>query len=133
MAITNIMQIGNRRIGPHEKAFIIAEVGLAHEGSLGLAHQYIDAIAKAGADAVKFQTHIPEAESTVDELFRVPFSYADKTRWDYWARTGFDTEGWQGLADHCKNKGIIFLSSPFSVQAVELLEGRARSTRVTVL
>ncbi len=119
------MQIGDRTVGDGEKAFIIAEVGLSHEGSLGLAHSYIDAIAATGADAVKFQTHLPEAESTVDELFRVPFSYEDKTRWDYWSRTGFDAEGWQGLADHCKEKDILFLSSPFSVQAVELLDNLA--------
>jgi len=43
------------------KTFIIAEVGQAHDGSLGILHSYIDAIAKTGVDAIKFQTHIAEA------------------------------------------------------------------------
>ena len=48
------------------KCYIIAEIAQAHDGSLGLAHAYIDAIADAGADAVKFQMHIAKAESTLD-------------------------------------------------------------------
>ena len=49
------------------KTYIVAEVAQAHDGSLGMAHAYIDAIANTGADAVKFQTHIAAAESTVGE------------------------------------------------------------------
>ncbi|HVR76115.1 MAG TPA: N-acetylneuraminate synthase, partial [Planctomycetota bacterium] len=59
------------------KTLIIGEVAQAHDGSLGLAHAFIDAIAAAGADAVKFQTHIAAAESTPAEPFRVKFSRAD--------------------------------------------------------
>ena len=44
--------------------YIIAEVGQAHDGSLGILHSYIDAVAETGADAIKFQTHIAEAESS---------------------------------------------------------------------
>lgn len=59
---------------------IIAEIGLSHEGSLGTAHAYIDALANSGADAIKFQTHIADAESSDFEPFRVNFSKQDKTR-----------------------------------------------------
>jgi N,N'-diacetyllegionaminate synthase len=103
--------------------FVIAEVGQAHDGSLGTAHAYIDAIAKTGANAVKFQTHIAEAESTHDDKFRTNFSYQDKTRYEYWRRMEFTTDQWAGLAEHAKRVGLIFLSSPFSEQAVDLLEG----------
>ncbi len=48
------------------RCLIIGEVGLAHDGSLGYAHAFIDEVARAGADAVKFQTHIAAAESTAD-------------------------------------------------------------------
>lgn len=57
-----------------QRVAVIGEVGQAHDGSLGTAHAYIDAIADAGADAVKFQTHIAAAESRVDEPWRVKFS-----------------------------------------------------------
>ena len=62
---------------------IIAEVAQAHEGSLGMAHAYIDAAAKAGAGAIKFQTHIASSESTLDEPFRIKMSSQDKKRYDY--------------------------------------------------
>ncbi len=102
--------------------FIIAEIAQAHEGSLGIAHSYIDALANTGVDAVKFQTHIADTESSEFEQFRVNFSYEDKTRFDYWKRMEFTAEQWVGLKQHCEEKGMEFISSPFSIAAVELLE-----------
>ena len=102
--------------------FIIAEVGQSHDGSLGFAHSYIDALAKIGVDAVKFQTHIAEAESSEHENFRIQFSYEDNTRYDYWKRMEFNLSQWKGLKDHCETLGLKFISSPFSIAAVDLLE-----------
>lgn len=104
------------------KTCIIAEVSQTHEGSLGQAHAFIDAVAKSGANVIKFQTHIADAESTPAEPFRVKFSYEDETRYDYWKRMEFTEEQWKGLFEHACDKGLIFLSSPFSVEAVDLLE-----------
>ena len=101
---------------------IIAEIAQAHDGSLGIAHSYIDALAKTGVDAVKFQTHIAHAESSEFEQFRVNFSYEDETRYDYWSRMEFTMDQWLGLKQHCEEKGLEFISSPFSIEAVELLE-----------
>lgn len=103
------------------RCLIIAEVAQAHEGSLGLAHAYIDAVARAGADAVKFQTHLAAAESTPAEPWRLPFSVEDATRYDYWKRMEFTEEQWRGLKRHAEERGLKFLSSPFSVEAVDLL------------
>lgn len=100
---------------------VIGEVAQAHDGSLGLAHAFIDAIADAGADAVKFQTHIAAAESTVEEPWRVRFSRQDATRRDYWKRMEFDEAAWRGLAAHAAERQLAFISSPFSVDAVDLL------------
>ena len=100
---------------------IIGEVAQAHDGSLGMAHAFIDAIARAGADAVKFQTHIAAAESTAAEPFRVKFSAQDADRYAYWKRMEFTPEQWHGLAVHAEERGLVFLSSPFSLEAVELL------------
>ena len=102
--------------------FIIAEIGQAHEGSLGIAHSYIDALANKGVDAIKWQTHIADAESSREEPFRVMFSYEDASRMDYWKRMEFTPEQWQGLKQHCEEKGMEFISSPFSNAAVDLLE-----------
>jgi N-acetylneuraminate synthase len=101
---------------------IIGEVAQSHEGSLGMAHAFIDAIAEAGADAVKFQTHIAAAESTPGEPWRVRFSRQDATRYDYWKRMEFTEAQWHGLKQHAIERGLLFLSSPFSLEAVELLE-----------
>lgn len=104
------------------RCLVIGEVALSHDGSLGLAHAFVDAIAGAGADAVKFQTHIAEAESTPAEPFRVAFSKQDATRYDYWKRMAFTEAEWRGLAAHCRERGVVFISSPFSIEAVDLLQ-----------
>jgi len=114
-------QIGNYNIGEDRPCLIVAEVAQAHDGSLGMAHAYIDAIADAGADAVKFQTHIAAAESTPQEPWRIKFSQQDATRYEYWQRMEFTENQWLGLKDHADERGLIFLSSPFSLEAVDLL------------
>lgn len=102
--------------------FVIAEIGQAHDGSLGLLHSFIDAVAETGANAVKFQTHIAEAESSLHEPFRIKFSYVDNTRFDYWKRMSFSESQWFEIKSHCDEVGLEFISSPFSIAAVELLE-----------
>ena len=105
-----------------EDVYVIAEISQNHDGSLGQAHAFIDAVARTGADAVKFQTHIASEESTLYEPFRIPFSYCDKTRYDYWKRMEFTEAEWHGLFEHAHSLGLDFLSSPFSIRALELLE-----------
>ena len=102
--------------------FIIAEIAQAHDGSLGMAHAYIDAVAKTGCNAIKFQTHIAEAESSIHEPFRVKFSKQDATRMEYWKRMEFTMEQWKEIKQHCDEVGLEFMSSPFSNAAVDLLE-----------
>lgn len=105
-----------------KETYIIAEVSQNHDGSLGQAHAFIDAVAQTGADAIKFQTHIAAEESTPYEPFRVNFSYCDKSRYDYWKRMEFTKSQWKGLESHATESGLEFLSSPFSVAALELLD-----------
>ena len=100
----------------------IAEIGQAHDGSLGTIHAYIYALSQTGIDAIKFQTHIAEAESSIHEPFRVKFSQQDATRMDYWKRMEFTIEQWHGIKAHCDEVGLEFMSSPFSNAAVEVLE-----------
>lgn len=112
------MDIGARKLGPEEPCFIIAEVGLQHDGSVRQAHAYIDAVAEAGADAVKFQCHHGDPV----EGWRVAPEWISETRQEYWKRTGFTPLEWFNLAVHARSVGIEFMCSPFSVPAVLLLE-----------
>ena len=122
MTEQRLVKVGGRDVGVGAPCLIIGEVALSHDGSLGLAHAFVDVIAEAGADAVKFQTHIAEAESTLSEPFRVPFSTQDASRYEYWERMAFKEHEWVGLAEHARERELLFLSSPFSDAAVDLLE-----------
>lgn len=104
------------------KPYYIAEIGQAHEGSLGILHSYIDAVATTGVNAIKFQMHIAEAESSIHEPFRVKFSFEDQTRYDYWKRMEFTLEQWKEIKSHCDEVGLDFICSPFSNLAVDWLE-----------
>jgi N,N'-diacetyllegionaminate synthase len=99
---------------------IIAEIGSVHDGSLGNALRLMDAAADAGADTVKFQTHIAEAESLASAP--APGYFSDEPRIAYFRRTGFEPAQWQRLARHAEQLRVTFLSSPFSIEAVDLLE-----------
>lgn len=115
------MQIGSTKVGGLAPCFIIAEIAQAHDGSLGSAHAYIDAVAKTGVNAIKFQTHIASEESSPKDEFRVNIFPQDNTRYDYWKRMEFSEDQWRDLSNHAKEKGLIFLSSAFSNEAVRIL------------
>lgn len=99
---------------------IIAEVGSVHDGSFGNALKLIEAAAACGVDAVKFQTHLPEAETLPNAP--MPPYFKGEPRFTYFKRTGFTIRQWQDLKQHCDENKVIFLSSPFSEEAVDLLE-----------
>lgn len=104
------MKIGSRAIGDGAPCLVVAEVGLAHDGSLGMAHAYIDAVAKAGAEAVKFQHHRGDEPGE----WRIKPMFCDYTRQEYWTKTGFDFVQWDGLREHAEQEGLLFLCSTFS-------------------
>jgi len=104
-----------------KKQRIIAEIGQAHDGSLGIAHSFIDSLKGTGISSIKFQVHIAEAESSKEEKFRKKFSYKDKTRFDYWKRIEFNKNEWIGIKKHCENKGFEFIASTFSIAGINLL------------
>ena len=105
-----------------KKQRIIAEIGQAHDGSLGIAHSYIDSLKGTGVSSIKFQVHIAEAESSKNEKFRKKFSYEDKTRFDYWKRIEFNKNQWAELKKHCEYNGFEFIASTFSMAGIDLLK-----------
>jgi N,N'-diacetyllegionaminate synthase len=105
------------------KLNIIAEIGQSHEGNISLAHSYIDAIYKAGVSTVKFQMHFASEESSAHDKFRTKVKYLfDKTRFDYWKRVEFSIDQWRELKKHAESLGLLFLVSPFSFKAVNILQ-----------
>lgn len=99
---------------------LIAEIGSVHDGSFGNAVKLIEAAAACGAHAVKFQTHIAAAE-TLRDAPNPPY-FKGEPRFEYFTRTGFTLAQWKELAEICRRTGVEFLSSPFSLEAVDLLE-----------
>ena len=124
--------LGMRHVGDGAPCLIVAEVGLAHEGVLKIAHDYVSAVARAGADAVKFQCHLPEFECSRGEPWRVSPAWRGEsaTRYEYWERTAFSLSQWTELRDHAEEMGLIFLCSPFSVEAVRLLDPLVKAWKV---
>ena len=112
--------IGARKIGPKQPVFVIAEAGINHNGSLALAKKLASMAKKAGADCVKFQTHIADKEMIPTDIR--PAKTAKQTLWDIIKNSELTEEEELKLSRHCKDKKIMFLSTPFSTSAVERLE-----------
>ena len=103
------------------RSFIIAEIGNSHEGSLGLAKRFIACAAECGVDCVKLQTHIFDAESRV--YAPNPPYFRDESRKEYFERTAFTLAEWKELNRFAtEDAGVVFTSSAFSLEAVDLLE-----------
>jgi len=99
---------------------IVAEIGSVHDGSFGNAVRLVETAAACGADAVKFQLHLPEAESTRDAPS--PPYFSAEPRFEYFARTGFSKDQWARIASSCAEAGVEFVCSAFSIEAVAILE-----------
>ena len=114
------LKIEKRIITKNSKPFLIAEVAQAHGGNLKEVFKFIDKVSQYNIDAIKFQTHIAEFESTYDEPFRKKIkSY--NSRYEYWKSMEFTRSEWIQIKKYCEDKKIIFISSVFSVESVKLL------------
>ncbi|MFC1704340.1 N-acetylneuraminate synthase family protein [Candidatus Omnitrophota bacterium] len=103
-----------------KRIFIVAEVGNLHNGAMDLAKRFIQEVARCGADVVKFQTHIFEAESLPDAP--APEYFKEESRKDYFERTAFNLEQWRELKACAQELNIEFMSSVFSLEAIDMLE-----------
>jgi N,N'-diacetyllegionaminate synthase len=101
--------------------FVVAEAGMNHDGSLGNAIRMVEVAAEAGVDAVKFQLHDSAAESTRDAPS--PPYFQHETRWEYFRRTAFTDDQWRRVKQACEAAGVEFVCAPFSLEALERLEG----------
>lgn len=103
-----------------KKRLIIAEIGMTHDGSLGQAIELTKTAAIAGVDAVKYQLHISAAE-TIRNAPQPPYFKAEP-RYDFFERTAFKKEQWIQIKEVCMECGVYFIVSPFSIEAVQILE-----------
>ncbi len=115
--------IGSRTIGEGRPAYVIAEIGLNHNGDVEIAKQLIDVAADAGAEAVKFQKRTPEI-STPAHMRDVPRDtpWGTMSYLEYRYRVEFDREQYIEIGDYATLRGMHWFASPWDVPAVEFLE-----------
>ncbi|BDV30049.1 N-acetylneuraminate synthase family protein [Microbacterium terricola] len=117
------VSIGSNVIGGGNPVYVIAEIGLNHNGDVELAKRLIDVAADAGANAVKFQKRTPEI-STPEHMRDVP----RETPWgtmsylEYRYRVEFDREQYLEIGDHATLRGLEWFASPWDVPSVAFLE-----------
>ncbi len=115
-----IFKIGDRVIGPDNPPFVIAEVGINHEGDIGKALQMVDAAAAAGAEVVKFQCHITDKEMVPTDM--TPGEISSEKLWDIIKRCELSEDEERRVQSYCTEKGLIYLSTPFSREAADRLD-----------
>jgi len=118
------VRIGNHVLGG-DAPFVIAEVGVNHDGDVGKAHELIDVAADAGASSVKFQTFEPSALVAVDAS-AAPYQEAatgSTTQAEMLEALSLPRAAWAELSDHAREKGLVFLSTPFDLASADLLLG----------
>ncbi len=111
-------QIGDREVGLEHPPFVIAEIGINHEGDPAKAHRMVDDAADAGVECVKFQTHVVEDEMIPNDV--VPGN-ADEPIYDMMVRCALSAEDERELKAHAEERGMTFLSTPFSRAAADRL------------
>jgi N-acetylneuraminate synthase len=117
------VRIGTRRVGPGEPVFVIAEIGINHNGSLELAKKLIDGAYLAGADAVKFQKRTPE-RCVPREQWDLPRDtpWGRMTYIDYRRRMEFGVREFAALDRHCRDRGILWFASSWDEESVDFME-----------
>ena len=114
-------RIGSRKIGDGFPPFVIAEVGINHEGEFKKAIELVEAAVESGADCVKFQCHITEAELIPTDM--KPGEISQERLWDIIKRCELTEDEERRVKAYCENKGILYLCTPFSREASDRLEG----------
>ncbi|MEO5922171.1 MAG: N-acetylneuraminate synthase family protein [Pseudolysinimonas sp.] len=117
------VRIGSREVGPGKPAYLIAEIGLNHNGDVEIAKQLVDVAADAGAQAVKFQKRTPEI-STPEHMrdVRRETPWGEMSYLEYRYRVEFDREQYIEIGDHATIRGLDWFASPWDVPSVRFLE-----------
>lgn len=114
--------VGNRAVGAGNPCFVIAEIGINHNGDLDLAKQLIDAAVDAGCDAVKFQKRTIEVVYSAEELARPRENPFGETNGDLKRHLEFGKQQYAQIDEHCRSRGIMWFASPWDEASVDFLE-----------
>ena len=117
------IKIGNRTVGDDQPAYIIAEIGINHNGDLDIAKQMIDAAVHAGVDAVKFQKRTPDIATPLEQqnqMRETPWGYI--TYLEYRYKVEFGAEQYREIDRYCKSRGIAWLVSVWDQPSVDFME-----------
>lgn len=121
--MANTLNIGDREIGDGCPAYVIAEIGINHNGDLDIAKQLIEVAADAGCDAVKFQKRTPEICVPEDQKGQIRDTpWGQMTYLDYRYRVEFGREEYEEIGLHAAKHGVQWFASPWDVPSVEFLE-----------
>lgn len=120
--MTKPVKIGNRFVGPGHPCFIVAEIGINHNGDVELAKRLIDIAKDAGCDAVKFQKRTVEVVYSAEELAKPRESPWGKTNGDQKRGLEFGAEQYAAIDAHCASKDILWFASPWDEASVDFLE-----------
>lgn len=115
------IEIQGRKVGRDFPPLVIAEIGINHEGSLAVAKEMVDAAYRAGAEVVKHQTHIVEDEMSKAAKKVIPGN-ADVSIYEIMERCALNESDELALKNYVEEKGMIFISTPFSRAAAERLK-----------
>jgi N-acetylneuraminate synthase len=121
--MTREIKIGNRMVGDGYPAYIIAEIGINHNGDLGIAKQMIDAAVHAGVDAVKFQKRTPDVATPLDQqtqMRETPWGYI--TYLEYRYKVEFNEDQYCEIDKYCREKGIDWIVSVWDQPSVDFME-----------
>ena len=121
--MTREVKIGNRMVGDGHPAFVIAEIGINHNGDLGIAKQMIDAAVHSRADAVKFQKRTPDVATPPDQqqqMRETPWGYISYL--DYRYKVEFNEEQYCAIDKYCKERGIAWMVSVWDEPSVDFME-----------
>jgi len=116
--------IGRRLIGPGHPAFLVAEIGINHDGDLDLARRMIDAAAEAGADSVKFQNYRTEdfiRDRTLTYRYESGGKRVEETQYAMFKRCEMDEDFLVAVSKHCHSRGLVFHSTPTNPDGVRQL------------
>ena len=116
------MKIGNHKIGSGDPVFIIAELGINHNGDMELAKKLITAAKQAGCDAVKFQKRTVEVVYTPEELEKPRENPFGPTNGDLKRGLEFSLEDYKEIDRFCKEQDILWFASPWDEASVDFLE-----------
>ncbi len=121
--MTGWIEIGGRAVGDGERAYLIAEIGINHNGDIDIAKRLIDVAAAAGCDAVKFQKRTPEicVPPEQRELLRET-PWGTMTYLEYRDRVEFGEEEYRAIDQHAKLRGLQWFASPWDEPSVDFLE-----------